>query len=395
MATRLTDIAIRNLKPGAARREIPDGQQRGLYVVLQPTGERRFAVRYRHDGRTRKLTLAAGVSLAQARKEAADVFVQLEKNIDPGAAKRTSDHQKGADADTLENVTREFFRRNVFRSAYDWQRDLNRLVLPVLGSTPITEIKRKDIVRLLDDIEDKCGPAQADQVLSEIRRICNWHAARSDDFVSVIVRGMRRHPASEHARDRFLNDDELRAVWKAAGKMPIFGDFIKFLLLTGCRRDEAAHLPHAEIVDGDWFLPASRNKTERDLRRPLSDAAMAIITNVPKIAGSDFVFSYDGRRLGGMGRRKAEIDKASGVSRWVLHDLRRTTKTLMARAGVQPHISEKCLGHTVRGVEGVYDRHSYLQEMAVAYEKLSTLIEQIINPQLNVVPLTTRGRLVK
>jgi hypothetical protein len=212
---RLTDIAIRNLKAGTARREIPDSGQRGLYVIVQPTGAKVFAVRYRFAGKPRKLTLQAGIGLAAARKEAADALYQLEQGSDPSAVKqRARDEQRAAAADTLEAVCAEFFKRDgaKIRSAYAWQRDLARLVFPTLGRRPIADIRRKDVVRLLDDIEDNNGAASADVTLAIIRRIMNWFAVRDDNFRSPIVRGMRRHKSSEHARSRILTDDELRAV---------------------------------------------------------------------------------------------------------------------------------------------------------------------------------------
>jgi integrase len=388
---RLTDIAIRNLKASTARREIPDSSQRGLYLIVQPTGGKTFAVRYRFAGKPRKLTLTAGISLAAARREAADALYQVEKGIDPGVAKqRARDEQRAAAADTLEAVCTEFFERDGarLRSARDWQRDLARLVFPTLGQRPIADVRRKDVIRLLDAIEDNNGTAQADTVLAIIRRICNWYAVRDENFRSPIVRGMRRRKPSQHSRARILTDDEIRAVWRAAGVIPgPFGHYCKFLLLTAARRNEAAHMRWQEVVGTDWTLPASRNKTKTDLTRPLSAAAQAALAKVPRIAGSDFVFSADGRRLGGFGRRKREIDEASGITNWTLHDLRRTARSLMSRAGVPSEHAERCLGHTIRGVEGVYDRHSYREEMRLAYERLATLIGQIVNPAANVVSL--------
>jgi integrase len=388
---RLTDIAIRALKPGAERRELPDPQQRGLYVVVQPTGSKSFCVRYRHAGRPRKLTLQPGIGLAAARREAADALYQVQQGKDPAAAKqRAKEEQHAAAADTLEAVCAEFFKREgaKMRSARNWQRDLERLVFPVLGKRPIADVRRKDIVRLLDHIEDNNGSGQATVTLGIIRRVLNWHAARSDDFRTPIVRGMARTKPSEHARKRILTDDEIRAVWKASDSMEgPFGRYVQFLLLTASRRNEGAHMRRGEIAGADWMLPSIRNKTKNDLTRPLSAAALAVLSKVPRIAGSEFVFSADGRRLGGMTRRKVEIDAASGVSGWTLHDLRRTARSLMSRAGVPSEHAERCLGHVIGGVEGTYDRYDYRAEMLLAYEKVATLIGQIVNPVANVVSL--------
>ena len=246
MAKALTDLSVRHLKPGDARREVRDAGQRGLYCIVQPSGVKTFAVRYRYRGRPRKLTLQAGMSLAAARKEAAAVMYAVHEGKDPAADKvRARAEARAASADTLEAIVAEFFRRESprLRSARKWQRDLERAVLPVLGRRPIADIGRRDIVRLLDKIEDESGASAADIALSIVRRVMNWHAARSDDFRSPIVRGMTRCRPSDHARSRILNDDEIRAVWRAANSMQgPFGDYVKFLLLTAARRNEAAHM---------------------------------------------------------------------------------------------------------------------------------------------------------
>ena len=72
--------------------------------------------------------------------------------------------------------------------------------------------------------------------------------------------------------------------------------------------------------------------------------------------------------------------KVESLPNWTLHDLRRTAKTLMVRAGVRPDISERVLGHVIAGVEGTYDRHSYADEKRDALEKLAAMIERILNP---------------
>jgi hypothetical protein len=64
----------------------------------------------------------------------------------------------------------------------------------------------------------------------------------------------------------------------------------------------------------------------------------------------------------------------------------------MSRAGVQSDIAERCLGHVIGGVRGIYDRHRYLEEMRHAYEALAAQIERIVNPQPNVVAVRGRRR---
>jgi len=385
---RMTNISIAALKPKAARYEVSDPQQRGLRVTVHPSGTKTFIVRYRYGGKPKKLTLASGITLEHARKLAGDAMFELARGNDPAALK--AEAKAAAQSDTVRAICEEFLSREggKMRSAGKYQRILQRLVYPELGSKPIGYVRRRDIVRLLDKIEDENGPAQATVVLAIVRRIFAWHAARSDDYNSPIVRGMARTTASDHRRERTLDDDEIRRVWETAtATQGAFGYYVKFLLLTACRREEAASMRWSEISDIVWTLPASRNKVKKDLARPLSAAALDLLSAVPRIHGSDFVFSYDGGRLGGIGRRKIEFEKACGVSDWRLHDLRRTARSLMSRAGVPSEHAERCLGHLQPAIQQTYDRHKYIAEMALAFEKLATLIGQITDPQPNVVAM--------
>jgi integrase len=399
VARALTDIAVRNLRAEPKRREIPDPGARGLYVIIQPSGVKSYAVRYRYAGKSRKLTLQAGITLAAARKAAADALYQLEQGHDPGVARRHARQaQRLAGQDTLRAVAEEYQRRegSRLRSAAWRQGVLERLVYPTLGDRPISLIKRSEIIRLLDRITEgtplgvEGGPFIADRTLAIIRRVMNWHATRSDDFRSPIVRGMAR--AEEAARTRTLTDNELRAVWNATDVATPFACFIRFALLTACRRNEAAQLRWDEIDGTNWVLPAARNKTKVDLVRPLSVAAQAVLARVPRLAGCNFVFSTDGRSaINGFSHFKRRFDTQCGVTGWTLHDLRRTARSLMSRAGVNVDHAERCLGHVIGGVRGVYDRHEFHAEKLRAFEALAAQIERIVSPVPNVVSLPARG----
>ena len=383
---RMTDTSIGALKPAPDRYEVSDPQQRGLRVAVYPTGRRTFVVRYRFAGRPKKLTLQAGITIEQARKLAADALFEVSQGSDP-AAKKAAKHSL---TDTVEGIAGEFLARHKgkLRSLGQYERVLHRYILPAIGELQISSVRRRDIVRMLDRVEDNSGPSMSQAALGVVRRLFAWHAARSDDFNSPIVRGMSRIKVSERQRERILNDDELRAVWSAADRdNSAFGPYIKFLLLTACRRDEAACLTWNEINGTLWTLPASRNKTRQALERPLSAAALAAIDQAPRFANSDFVFSSTGGRFHADNRKKSQLDKASGTNGWTLHDLRRTARSLMSRAGVPERPAERCLGHLQPGIKKVYDRHKYISEMAAAYEKLSALIGQIVDPQPNVVAM--------
>jgi integrase len=247
-------------------------------------------------------------------------------------------------------------------------------------------------VTMLDAIEINSGSAMAHVTLGIVGKILRWYAARVDDYAPPLVRGMGRYQVGEQARARVLNDHELRAVWKATANGGPFERLVRFLLLTGARRNEAAGLRWDEVKDGVWTLPAIRNKVGVELARPLSKAAQAIIDQSPRFDGCPYVFSRVGSgAITRLSPSKRQLGETSGVTDLWRHDLRRTARSLMSRAGVPSDHAERALGHVLGGVKAVYDRHRYIDEMAVAYEKLASLIQRIVDPQPNVVAITARG----
>jgi integrase len=359
----------------------------GLAVRVTDTGVKAFVVVKRFPGSpnptARSIGKVGAVTLEAARAQAREWLAQVAVGRDPAS------EAEARMRDTLRGVSEEWLERKAkgYRSASALRSRLDRLVFPALGAIPIREIRKSDIVRLHDRVTDKSGPVAANRVVELLTAVMNWHATRSDDFRSPIVRGMT---SAEVARDRTLTDGELRSIWKAsaggAGADSVFGALIRFLLLTGARRSEGAEMKWVEITASEWTSPATRNKVRQELVRPLSGAALAIVE--AQVSAGDFVFSRDGRRpLVAFTELKATLDETSGVSDWRLHDLRRTSRSLMSRAGVPSDHAERCLGHVIGGVRGVYDRHTYREEMLIAYEKLASLIAQIVDPQENVVAI--------
>ena len=399
MATkRLTALSVASIQPKDHRIEIPDGGARGLYLVVQPSGKKSFAVRYRHNGRPCKLTLGSGLSLAAARELAAKALHDLERGIDPGQTKK----KEKADAEiaagtTLRAICESYLRYEEskpadrrLRTVSQRRATVTRLVLPhKLAGRPIGEIRRGELIALLDDVETTRGPRMADEVLATLRRIFDWHALRDESFRTPLIKGMARTKPKERQRSRVLSDAELCKVWRVADGMGPFGSFVQFLLLTCTRRSEAAHARWSEMSNGDWTIPSARYKSKHDHAIPLSGAARALLAKQPRFAGCDYIFTSDGQRPVAYSHGKRRLDELSGVTNWRLHDARRSARTLLSRAAITSDISERCLGHAVGGIRAVYDRHSFRAEMAHAFEALAALIERIVNAPGggNVVPL--------
>jgi integrase len=395
----LTDLAVLNAKPGATRREIPDGGQRGLYLIVQSNGSRSWAVRYRINNKARKLTLQSGITLAQARKLASDAMFQVAHGIDPIEAKKAEKERKNlADETTVQSICTSYMaiEGKKLRSRDARDSFLRRIVYPKLGHRPIGEIERDEITAMLDKVAEHNGERSADMVLAILRKIFNWHQTRTSRFRSPIVPGMARVNPRERARDRVLTDDELRKLWQACGdpRLNIHGPCVRFLILTTARRNEATGLRRSEIetVRSDdtgiehtvWRLPAARSKTKKEVCRPLSRAAIEIVESMPIIGDSDFVFTTTGNGPLYLNTdAKETLDKISGVTNYRLHDLRRSARTILSRKAlhVSHDVAELCLGHELPGglVRKTYDRHAYIDEKAEAFDKLASEIDRIVS----------------
>lgn len=288
-------------------------------------------------------------------------------------------------------------------------------VRPEIGNYSVYDIKRSHIVSMLDDVADEVGTAAADRTLAYFRKACNWFCTRDDEFISPIVKGMMRN--ANGARTRVLDDAEIRDLWHALERVEVrdwgklargeasttYARYVRALFLTATRRTEAADM-HSREIDGDlWTIPADRYKTKIDHVVPLTPAVLDLIGGKPDGCESNgwFVFTTNHGSTGFSGFSKAKIalDKALAAVRaergemepmpeWRLHDLRRTARTLMSRAKIDADIAERCIGHKLMGVRGVYDRFEFLDEKRDAFERLAKLVNLILNPpQGNVVPI--------
>jgi len=419
MARALTVKAIETMKPGATRREIPDGYIAGLFFILQPSGKASWAVRYRVARQTRKLTIGAypGIDLKAARELARTALVKVAGGEDPAADKKVAraTARLPADRDLVEKIVPNFIERyakaNTRESSWrETERILNREIIGVWKGRRLSQITRGDVHELLDGIVDRGAPIMANKTLAAVRRMCGWAVER--DIIPASPCNGVKAPSAERSRDRVLSDDELRATWQACETIGWpFGPLFQLLILTGQRRDEVAEMRWAE-VDLDtrsWTLPKERTKNDKQHQVPLSDAVIEILASVPRIRGKDFVFTMNGEKpVCGFDRAKARVDalmrEALGKpadgreapARWTLHDLRRTFASGLARLGINLPLIEKSLNHTsgsFAGIVGVYQRHSFADEKRTAFDTWARFVETLVSGKApaNVVRLAGRA----
>ncbi|MEE9295973.1 MAG: tyrosine-type recombinase/integrase [Phycisphaerae bacterium] len=383
---KFTDADVKKIKAPAQGQTVRyDSLVPGLMLFTSYGGAKTWRVLYYVNGkpRSKKLGRFPDVRVKMVR-EAARTFLD-----DPQAALARGK------VGTFQEVAGNFIKRHVekkgLRSQPEIERCLNKYIYPRWKDQPFLEIKRHDVATLLDHIEDNHGPRQADMVLAIISKLTRWHQARSDDYVSPVVPGMRRTDAKERERKRILSDEELKAVWEECGDMGTFGSLVKVALLTAQRRGKVVTMKWDDVVDGEWHIPSEPREKSHAGTLKLPQTVLGIIETRPRVAENPYVFPGRGKKhLNAWSQGKAELDKKlpKEMAHWTLHDLRRTARSLMSRAGVRPDIAERVLGHVIAGVEGVYDRHSYADEKADALNRLASLVETIINPPSdNVVPL--------
>ena len=384
-AKSLTDRVVRNLKPpnpekGERQTVYIDTMQRGLALVLVASygGSKTFRVMTYRNGKphTVKLGTYPQLTVKAAREKARAYFENPEK------------FNAQAEVGSFKDVAENWFKRHVeahrLRSQEEIRRQLEKYVYPRWKDRKFLEIRRHDVNDLLDEIADHNGRNhnhQADAVLATIRQIMGWHQSRDENYTSPIVKGMRR--SQSVARDRILYDDEIRRLWLACGEVNgTYGALVKIGLLTAQRRDKIASMRWDDLKDGDWTIrPDHREKgTAKKLKLP--SMALEVLEQLPRIAGNPHVFPGRGiAAFNSFSQRKDELDEKLGkIEPWVFHDLRRTARSLLSRAGVRPDIAERVLGHAIPGVAGIYDRHSYDPEKADALNRLAALVQTIINP---------------
>jgi len=374
----LNDNQVAQLKVKPTRYTLPDPGLVGHYVRIMPSGAKSYVAVARNPyGKQVWTTIGAAdhVKIEDARNRARDIIARVK-------AGKTAVEPLPPAPDSFATVANNWLKRHVaadrLRTRDEIERCLKRYVFPTWGDRPFAEIKRRDVALLLDYVEDNHGATQADKVLNIVRSICNWYATREDDYIVPIVKGMRR--SKNGARERILTDDELRAIWKAAEQGGAFGSLVQLALLTGQRRGKLLTMKWSDIsADGTWTVPSGNGEKGTGGELVLPEMAVAILRRQPRIFGTDAVFPpAQGNRMSPSHGKAAIGATLPPMERWTIHDLRRTARSLMSRAGVSSEHAERVLGHIIGGVEGIYDRHSYRDEKRIALAKLAALLEQIV-----------------
>jgi integrase len=395
----LTQLAVDRFKPPANGREIHwDALLPGFGLRITANGARSWIAMYRVAGKSVMQTIGSQSAIPKvddARKLAREAILVARTGVNPVEIRRAEEAEQDR---TFKVVADRYLREHADRHlGTAWNREVRRIlardVIPCWGDRPIRDIARSDVNALLDK-KAVDAPVQANRELAAVSGLFGW-AASHDLADANPAAGVRRR-AKETPRDRILDDNEIVRFWASCEALAWpFGPMFQLLLLTAQRRDEVGGMRWSELdlERREWMLPRERAKNGRAHVIHLSAPAIEIIAGLPRFE-SDIVFlgATGVTPASGFSRAKERLDMLMGdPPAWILHDLRRSAASGMARLGVGPHVVDKILAHsggTIRGVAAVYNRFEYLPERAAALDAWGRFIESLVRPSpTNVVAL--------
>ena len=387
MRMKLTAKTVENLKPDPNRRvTISDMNLPGFGLRISQKRKISWFIIYRAaSGKQRRMTLGTypRLSLAEAREAARRALGKTELGFDPQEEKQARRRQTPKTFNDLKVEFIEKYARVHTRHADGTDSRLARAFGDSLGQRAIEDITKRDVIDSLDDLI-ACGVGVGtNRALAAGRKMFNW--AIEQGYLTISPFQGIRAPVKENSRDRVLTEDEIGLFWTGCDSMGWpFGPLFQLLLLTAQRRGETAAIRWCDLdLDAkSWTIPKEMTKSHRSHVVPLSPQAMDVIEAIPRIEGSEYLFSTNLRRpVSVFGKAKANIDDIAGFNDWRLHDLRRTAASGLAEISISPHIIEKILNHAtgqLGGLAGVYNRYQYLDEKREALHAWGSRIQQVI-----------------
>src|SRR5579862_4451254 len=412
---KLTDRTLLALKaaPKGTRYELRDTEASGLRMRVTDkadrdgrAAQRTFMLLARYPGSSNPTRRALGtypeLSLAEAREKARQWNRLIGRGIDPQAA-------AAARKNTFAAVAEDFIAEKLpsERKGHEVARDIRRDLMPPWGAKPITEISDLDVLGVIKT-KKRSAPAQARNLLGTVKRLFRW-------AVDQRCYGLKISPADglkpstiigeKISGQRILTDDELKALWRAARRLPYpYGAVYEILILTGLRLNEAADAAWSEfnLKTRMWVIPATRMKGKNSKARPhavpLTDELLAILQKLPRFNGGEYLFSTTFgktpvwmtdkvkervdrrmlRTLRALARQGGDDPAKVTLPHWTNHDVRRTVRSGLSRLKVTEEAREAVMAHARPGIKGVYDHHDYLDEKREALELWAARLKQIV-----------------
>lgn len=365
----LTDISLRNLKPAAGRQVTYFDKSLKGFGVRVGSEAMTYVLVYGPNRTRVKLGEVGILKLAEARAKARTILAERQLGVYRPKGQETYERALVAFLEAAKAKNRD-------RTVRDYTRLLSR---HGFGAEKLSDISPRDVQKKLDALAGTPGEqAHAQTALKIFFAFCvRRHFVDQSPMLRV------EPPSRQTSRSRVLTDQELVAVWHACAGM--FGDIVRLCILTGQRRSEIAQLRTDMIEDDCIRLPPTLTKNKRQHLFPIGKLAQEIIATLPK-TGNLFPARRRGRKgsatvFNSWTKDKADLDAKSGVTGWVLHDLRRTLVSAWAALGIRQEVTEKYINHvsgTQAGIVAVYQRHTFLPEMREAVERWERHLTSLI-----------------
>jgi integrase len=406
----LTDAFCRaQPAPASGRLEFADLRCAGLSFRITSKGSRTFCFRFRdpvtHASTRATIGAYPDIGLGDARTRADAMRATVAAGTNPVVEKRKgrATASQRAFSAIAERFMVEHSRRKK-RSADGDDRNLNLHVLPKWKNRQIDDIRRADVIELVESIVTAGKPVLANRVQSLISSIFSF--ALDADVLSANPCARLRKRGEETAGTRILSDAEIRLFWRRSLLSPLsrgVGLAMRLQLLTGTRPSESAEIDLQELkaldvpADASWIIPRERTKNKRPHLVPLSPMALAVIQGGLEIIdeGDAYLFPspikrtapIDGHALAVAMRRMSESNKLTGPGSktWKAdpptpHDLRRTFATRLAELGVAKEDRDACLNHTPTDVGSKhYDLYERAKEKRAAMNLWAGRLSEILN----------------
>lgn len=401
---KLTDVQIRSwIKAGERFAGRSDGD--GLILVFRD--DYRVPIwrfRYRYAGKARVMNLGSYtvLSVAEARKTARMLRAQVSLGQDVAGEKQERKReglariQAAKLARTVGQLADDYFERvilgrwkhpNIVRSR------IERDIKPNIGSMNAKDVRPPHIDEMLKKIVARGAPTTANDVLRWLRRIFDFGIKRGHlEMNPAAAFDLSDAGGREKARDRWLTLDELVVLFEAMRRTAGFTTenthAVRLLLILAVRKQEltAARVAEFDLDNAIWMLPAERTKTGREIAIPLPPQAVASLRELIRL-GNGSAYLLPARKAqdrmlphiheNTLNQALAKLrSKLGHMPHFTVHDFRRTAKTQLQALGTAPWVSERCLNHKLKGVEGRYDRYSYIDERREALGKWANVLER-------------------
>jgi integrase len=424
----LTDRLVRALRPAEKRYHLLDVLVPGLLACVNRNGTVSLMLRTRLGAKSpirRAIGQHGRITVEQARRTAREWLELLHNGGNPRDAQRSAEEEQQKACEAAEAAARNTFaavfekfcalKLKAQRRGFVVERIIRNEILNRWRNRPIAEINHRDIRAALEKVIERGAPIYAHSVLDAVRGLFNFALERDLIEYNPCDRLKRRHVIGQKRfRERVLSDDELFALWRAAGRLGYpYGPIYRLLTLTGTRLNEAAGARWKEfdLKNNVWIIPAERFKTGQQHRVPLTAEAIALLSTLPRFRRGDHLFStkFGVRPVNGFTKCKERLDRRMlrtlralarmrgddphqvELPRFINHDIRRTVRTRLSALRVQDYIAEQVIGHGRKGIARIYDQHRFEDEKREALNKWEALLRSFANPvPSNVIALQQR-----